>query len=112
MQSPQVTQRPLQFENGPALGVSTRVGRRQYCQILTGVGFVGCGVYDLKTTTELDGAIAIAKDTPDAPLVEPEDLFDAEIVGLTPQAEELGITVGMKGREAVEIMLKAASERE
>ena len=109
--SPQVTQRPLQFENGSALGVSTRWGRGQYCSILTPAGIVGCGIYDLKTTSEFDQAIAIAKGTPDKPLVEPEDLFDAKIVGVTPQAEELGIEVGMNGREAVEIMLQAGKDK-
>lgn len=110
--SPQVTQRPLQFENGSALGVSTRWGRGQYCSILTPLGIVGCGIYDLKTPAEFDQAIAVAKGTPDKPLVEPEDLYDAEICGVTPQAEDLGISVGMTGREAVELMLKAAAEKE
>ena len=40
---------------------------------------------------EFGQAIAIAKGTPANPLTEPEDLFDAKIVGVTPQAESLGI---------------------
>lgn len=109
--SPQVTQRPLQFDNGSALGVSTRWGRGQYCSILTPLGIVGCGIYDLTTPAEFDQAIAIAKGSPEKPLVEPEDLYDAEISGVTPQAEDLGITIGMLGKEAVEIMLKAANDK-
>lgn len=108
--SPQVTSRPLQFENGTAIGISNRWMRGQYCSILTPVGIVGCGIYDLKTPAEFGQAIAIAKGTPEAPLVEPEDLFDAKISGLTPQAEEIGIEVGMTGKEAVELMLKAGQE--
>ncbi len=110
--SPQVTQRPLEFENGSALGVSTRWARGQYCSILTPVGLVGCGIYDLKTPAEFDQVVAVAKGTVEKPLVEPEDLYDAEIAGLTPQAEELGIKIGMTGREAVEIMLKAGKDKE
>lgn len=108
--SPQVTTRELQFENGKAIGISNRWTRGQYCSILTPAGIVGCGIYDLKTPAEFDQAIAIAKGTPDEPLTEPEDLYEAKIVGLTPQAEALGIEIGMTGREAVELMLKAQLE--
>jgi len=111
MQSPQVTSRELEFENGTAIGISNRWLRGQYCSILTPVGIVGCGIYDLKTPAEFGQAIAIAKGTPDQPLSEPEDLFDAEIVGVTPQAEELGVEVGMTGKQAVEIMLQAGKDQ-
>jgi uncharacterized protein YunC (DUF1805 family) len=107
---PRTTSRELQFENGSAIGISNRWDRGQYCSILTRAGIVGCGIYDLETPAEFGQAIAIAKGTPANPLVEPEDLFDARIVGLTPKAESYGIRVGMTGREAVELMLQARSE--
>lgn len=102
--------RQLQFENGTAIGVSNRWAGGQYCSILTEAGIVGCGIYDLETAAEFGQAIAIAKGTPANPLVEPEDLFDAKIVGVTPKAASYGIQVGMTGREAAERMLQAASE--
>ena len=104
---PRTSNRPLQFENGTAIGMSHRWHKGQYCTILTKAGIVGCGIYDLETPAEFGQAIAIAKGTPANPLVEPEDLYDAKIVGLTPQASALGIEKGMTGREAVELMLKA-----
>jgi catechol 2,3-dioxygenase-like lactoylglutathione lyase family enzyme/uncharacterized protein YunC (DUF1805 family) len=104
---PRTVQRELQFENGRAIGISNRWDKGQYCSILTAAGIVGCGIYDLETPAEFGQAIAIARGTPAYPLVEPEDLFEAPIVGLTPQAAGLGIRVGMKGREAVELMLRA-----
>lgn len=104
-QIPRSTQRELQFDNGAAIGTSQRWQGGQYCSILTKRGIVGCGIYDLATAAEFGQAIAIAKGTPAHPLVEPEDLFDAEIVGVTPQAAALGIAVGQTGREAVERML-------
>jgi uncharacterized protein YunC (DUF1805 family) len=107
---PRTISRPLQFDNGTAMGMSHRWQRGQYCSILTKVGIVGCGIYDLKTAAEFGQAIAIAKGTPANPLVEPEDLFDAKIVGVTPQAEALGIHTGMTGRDAVELMLKASEK--
>ena len=105
---PSSTQRPLQFTNGSAIGTSQRWLGGQYCSVLTSTGIVGCGIYDLKTAEEFGQAIAIAKGTPEIPLVEPEDLFDARIVGVTAKAAELGIQVGDTGRAAIETMLAGA----
>jgi uncharacterized protein YunC (DUF1805 family) len=107
---PRTTNRTLRFEHGEAIGISNRWQRGQYCSILTRAGIVGCGIYDLATAAEFGQAIAIARGTPAQPLVEPEDLFDAKIVGVTPQAAALGVTIGMKGRDAVELMLAAGKE--
>src|SRR5262245_25959477 len=106
-QIPRTMNRPLKFDHGEAIGMSHRWQKGQYCSILTKAGIVGCGIYDLKTAAEFDQAIAIAKGTPAKPLCEPEDLFGAKIVGVTPKAESFGIRVGMTGKEAVELMLQA-----
>ena len=104
---PRSVQRPLQFTHGEALGISNRWDKGQYCAIITKAGIVGCGISDLTTPAEFVQAIAIAKGTPAVPLTEPEDLFGAKIVGVTPKAAALGIQVGMTGSEAVERMLQA-----
>ena len=105
---PRTSSRWLQFTNGQALGISNRWHQGQYCSLLTKAGIVGCGIYDLHTPAEFGQAIAIARGTPAQPLTEPEDLLPARIVGLTPQAEALGIRLGMTGQEAVELMLAAS----
>lgn len=104
---PRTAHRELTFDNGTALGLSHRWHQGQYCTILTAAGIVGCGIYDLETPAEFGQAIAIAKGTPDNPLCEPEDLYEAEIVGCTPQAKAYGIELGMTGRQAVELLLQA-----
>jgi uncharacterized protein YunC (DUF1805 family) len=104
---PRSIARPMQFRNGVALGVSNRWRNGQYCVIMTEAGLVGCGIYDMKTPAEFGQALAIARGTPEKPLVDPEDLLDAKIVDATPQARALGIAIGMSGREAVERMLVA-----
>src|SRR5271170_4705896 len=104
---PRTVHRELRFDHGEAIGISNRWEKGQYCAILTSAGIVGCGIYDLKTPAEFDQAIAIARGTPACPLTEPEDLFEARIVGVTPKAAAYGIHVGMVGREAVELMLQA-----
>ena len=107
---PRIISRPIQFKNGCAIGVSNRWRKGQYCTILTEAGLVGCGIYDVKTAAEFGQAVAIARGTPQNPLVNPEDLFDAKIVDATPKARELGIRIGMTGREAVELLLAASSK--
>jgi uncharacterized protein YunC (DUF1805 family) len=107
---PRTISRPIQFANGCAIGISNRWHQGQYCTILTEAGLVGCGIYDVKTAGEFGQAVAIARGTPQKPLVDPEDLFDAKIVDATARAKELGVRIGMTGREAVELLL-AASRR-
>jgi len=105
---PRTTSRELRCEHGTAIGISNRWAGGQYCSILTRAGVVGCGIYDLETAAEFGQAIAIARGTPAAPLTEPEDLFEARIVGVTPKAASYGIRPGMTGREAAELLLQAA----
>ena len=107
---PRTIARPLQFKNGCATGISNRWRKGQYCMILTEAGLVGCGIYDIKTAAEFGQAVAIARGTPQKPLVDPEDLFEARIVEATPQARQLGIQPGMTGREAVELLLAASAK--
>jgi uncharacterized protein YunC (DUF1805 family) len=102
---PRTTSRPIAFRNGSAIGISNRWHQGQYCVLLTEAGLVGCGIYDIKTAAEFGQAVAIARGTPQQPLVEPEDLLDSPIVDATPKARDLGIRVGMTGREAVETLL-------
>ena len=108
---PRTIARPIAFRNGCAIGISNRWHKGQYCSILTAAGIVGCGIYDVKTAAEFGQAIAIARGTPEKPLVDPEDLFDAKIVEASSKAKELGVQIGMTGREAVELLLAASSKR-
>ena len=100
----------LHFQNGSALGISNRWIEGQYCSILTPIGIVGCGIYDVIVPAKFNQALAIAEGTPESPLVTPEALLEAKIARCTPRAEGLGIKVGMTGREAAELMLAAAKE--
>src|SRR5437764_14368885 len=107
---PRTIARPMQFQNGCATGMSHRWRQGQYCSILTEAGLVGCGIYDVKTAAEFGQAVAIARGTPQKPLVDPEDLFEAKIVDATPLAKQLGVQIGMTGREAVELLLAASAK--
>jgi uncharacterized protein YunC (DUF1805 family) len=101
----------MRFKNGCAVGLSIRWREGQYCTILTEAGMVGCGMYDVEIASEFHKPLAIARSTPEHPLGTPEDLLDARITEVTPQAKCLGIDVGMTGRDAVEILLAVSTHR-
>jgi uncharacterized protein YunC (DUF1805 family) len=106
---PRAAQREIPLRNGTALGISHRWAGGQYCAILTRAGVVGCGIYDLQVAARFGMAFAIARGTPSAPLVEPEDLLDARILEVSPRAKEIGLAPGITGREAVELLLATSS---
>jgi uncharacterized protein YunC (DUF1805 family) len=100
----------MPFETGAALGISNRWQDGQCCIILTRAGLIGCGIYDVAAATHLNQAVAICRGTPACPLLEPEDLLASRIVDASPQAKMLGIEVGMIGKQAVELLLKAGRQ--
>ena len=102
---PQAKHRELDLPFGKAIGASYSWNGGQYCAIHTVNGVVGCGIYDIDCANEFGMAFAIAKGTPEHPLCEPEDLYDARIVAVSNDAEQRGITKGMTGKQALEKML-------
>jgi uncharacterized protein YunC (DUF1805 family) len=56
--------------------------------------------------TEIDSAAGHAKGTPEQPLLDPEDLYEASIVRVSEAARALGIEEGMTGMEALVRMLR------
>jgi uncharacterized protein YunC (DUF1805 family) len=94
-------QRVIETPHGQALGSSFRWPGGQYCAIHTARGFIGCGIYDVNVAGEFGIAVAIARGTPQKPLCEPEDLYQAKIVEVSEPAKKLGITPGMTGMEAL-----------
>jgi len=104
---PRITDRVIETPHGRAIGHSARWEGGQYCALLTRRGLIGCGAYHVPTMQHFGQAVAIARGTPEAPLVEPEDLFPARIVEVTDQAAALGVCVGDTGLEALGKLLRA-----
>jgi uncharacterized protein YunC (DUF1805 family) len=107
MDLPIAQNRTLDFAAGQAIGSTYQWPGGQYCAIHTARGLVGCGIYDIRAANEFNLAVAIARGTPQKPLREPEDLFNAKILEVSTAAEGLGVKPGMTGREAVEKMLSS-----
>jgi len=109
MTLPKAEQRVLETPHGKAIGASYRWEGGQYCAIHTERGLVGCGIFSVECADEFNMAFAIAKGTPQSLLIEPEDLYQAKIVAVSRAAQQMGITRGMTGLEAVEKMLAGPS---
>lgn len=107
---PRSVSRTIDTPYGEALGLSNRWQGGQYCALMTKVGLVGCGIYDIECANEFDLAFALAKGTPEKPLVEPEDLFEANIVRVSDRARSMGIVEGMRGIEALGVLLRASAD--
>ena len=105
---PIVVHRQLETPYGPAVGAAYEWAGGQYCAIHTHRGVIGCGIYDIDCADEFGMAFAIAKGTPEQPLRQPEDLYDAQIVAVSTAAGALGILIGMTGREALYKMLESS----
>ncbi len=102
---PEANQRILSTPHGSAIGASFRWSGGQYCAIHTSRGMVGCGIYDISCADEFGMAFALAKGTPEHPLREPEDLYEARIVLVSKAARKLSISEGMTGMEALACLL-------
>lgn len=104
---PKIITETVETEKGTATGLSVQWEDGQFVVIVTDVGVVACGAIDVNVMDEFDHVIAVAEGTPENPLVMPNDLMDAEITGVTSEAKELGVRLGMTGKEALNILLKA-----
>lgn len=109
LELPYAEHRILETPYGQAVGASYRWEGGQYCAIHASRGLIGCGVYDIACANEFGMAFAIAKGTPEKPLFEPEDLYEAKVVAASEAARALGIEEGMTGMAA---LAKLLSEEE
>jgi len=107
---PKAQHRTLATPHGEVVGASYRWEGGQYCAIHTHRGVVGCGIYDIGVADEFGMAFALAKGTPEHPLLEPQDLYEARIVKVSQAAARMGITSGMTGLEAVARMLRSQAQ--
>lgn len=103
---PLVENRVMETEWGRCVGHRAQWNGGQYCALLTHRGIVACGAYDVECLGRAGQIVAVSRGTLEKPLVHPEDLFEARIMALTPQARDVGIREGMTGKEALRILLE------
>ena len=73
----------------------------QFVLIIAPKGLVACGVVDPAVMNRFGAAVAVARGTPERPLVTASDLLAARIAEVTDAAAKLGIAAGMTGADAL-----------
>ena len=92
---------PIETPSGIAEALEVSWDGGQFVMIIAKHGVLSCGVIDDKVMTRFGAAVAIARGTPENPLVNSDDLLAATVADVTDEAAAKGITVGMNGAEAL-----------
>jgi len=103
---PIVENKVMETEWGRCIGHRAEWNGGMYCALITNRGLIGCGAYDVVCLGEANHIVAISRGTQENPYVYPEQLFEARIMALTDEARKVGIRKGMKGKEALRILLE------
>ncbi len=89
----------ITLENGTALGLKFEMQNAPLLVIKADKGFVMCGYLDIDMANTL-GDVAVRVRGVNTF----EDVLDAQVVGITQAAAELGIDIKMNARDALERM--------
>lgn len=94
---------PLHFEEGTAIAVTVRLPKTTLLAVTTDKGYIMCGALDVGLLNErLASREIIAGRAVGVKTI--EELLNAPLESVTHSAEELGITVGTFGRDAIRKM--------
>lgn len=89
----------IALKNGTALGLKFEMQNASLLVIKADKGFVMCGYLDIGTA-EVLGDVAVRV----RGVSSFEDVLNAQVVDATQPAKELGIVIGMSGKDALERM--------
>jgi uncharacterized protein YunC (DUF1805 family) len=89
----------IALKNGTALGLKFDMQNAPLLVIKADKGFVMCGYLDIGTAEVLGDAAVRVRGVSSF-----EDVLNAQVVDATQPAKELGIVIGMSGKDALERM--------
>lgn len=96
---------PIPIEGQIALGISVQLPKTNLIAVTTDIGYIMCGALDVGLLNEKLAArgIIAARAVGVKSL---DELLDAPMESVTLKAQELGISPGTIGRDAIKIMLQ------
>lgn len=71
---------------------------------VTEIGMVGCGAFNVFALDRFSYPAATVKSMKDGPIATIDDLLEGQIKEVNEEAVKRGISAGMTGREALELM--------
>lgn len=95
-----ITVKPIIIDNYPFMAISVQLPKTNLLAVASDKGYIMCGALDVALLNEkLKNRGIIAGRAVGVRTI--EQLLDAPLESVTIAAEEIGITVGMKGKEAL-----------
>lgn len=92
----------IQLTRKQADGYVISLGKVNLVNVVTDVGMVGCGAFDVNALDKFDYPAARVKPSKGNYVVSVEDLLEGIVKDANEAATKIGIKAGMSGREALE----------
>jgi uncharacterized protein YunC (DUF1805 family) len=94
----------VQLTSKQADGYVIPLGAINLVMVVTDVGMVGCGAFDVDALDGFDYPAARVKSTTGGGIASIDDLLGGEVKDANRAAKELGVQEGMSGRDALDLM--------
>ena len=94
----------IQLKTKKADGYVIPLGALNLVCIITDTGMVGCGAFDIAALDKYGYPCARIKSTSGIPITTIEDLLSNTVVDINDAAARSGITAGLSGREALDLL--------
>jgi uncharacterized protein YunC (DUF1805 family) len=80
------------------------LGKVNLVNVVTDVGMVACGAFDVKALNNFGYPAAKVRPAQGSSIATIEDLLQGIVKEVNPTAEKLGLKAGISGREALELL--------
>ena len=94
----------VQLSGKQADGYVIPLGPVSLVKVVTDVGMVGCGAFDVAALNNFGYPAAKVRPSRGCSIATIEDLLQGIVKEVNPNAEKLGLKVGLTGREALELL--------
>lgn len=99
-----MVQKKVKLTNKQADGYVIPLGQINLVFVVTDEGMVGCGAFDVAALNNFNYPAAKVKSQSGKPIATIEDLLEGIVKEANAEAATLGITVGMSGIEALDLL--------